>query len=72
MVLTTSYIFQDDESNNLHVKVDWWNPNSRKYITKILERYWVPYLDETKLGSIPFDMIVRAWRETKENTRRSR
>jgi len=28
---TTSYIFQNDESETLHVKVDWWKPSSRKY-----------------------------------------
>ena len=31
MEKTTSYIFQNDESETLHVKVDWWNPSSGKY-----------------------------------------
>ena len=31
MTKTTSYIFQNDESETLHVKVDWWKPSSRKY-----------------------------------------
>ena len=28
---TTSYIFQNDESETLHVKVDWWKPSFGKY-----------------------------------------
>ena len=31
MAKSTSYIFQNDESETLHVNVDWWNPNSMKY-----------------------------------------
>jgi len=31
MAKTTSYIFQNDESETLHVKVDWWKPSSGKY-----------------------------------------
>ena len=28
---STSYIFQNDESETLHVKVDWWKPSLGKY-----------------------------------------
>jgi len=31
MAKSTSYIFQNDESETLHVNVDWWKPNSVKY-----------------------------------------
>ena len=31
MEKSTSYIFQNDESETLHVNVDWWKPNSMKY-----------------------------------------
>ena len=31
MTKTTSYMFQNDESETLHVKVDWWKPSSGKY-----------------------------------------
>jgi hypothetical protein len=47
MEKSTSDIFQDDQSETLHVKVDWWKPSSEKYTGKILEQYWVPNPDET-------------------------
>ena len=31
MAKSTSYILQNDESETLHVNVDWWKPNSVKY-----------------------------------------
>ena len=31
MAKPASYIFQDDESETLHVKFDWWKPTSGKY-----------------------------------------
>lgn len=51
-------IFRDNESENLHVKVDWWKPMSGKYNGKILEQYWVPNADDIELGSIPINTIV--------------
>jgi hypothetical protein len=51
MAKAISNIFQDDQSETLHVKVDWWKPNSGKYKGKILEEYWVPNPDDIELGS---------------------
>ena len=31
MEKATSDIFQDDDSETLHVKIDWWQPSSWKY-----------------------------------------
>ena len=47
MEKSISGIFRDNESENLHVKVDWWKPISRKYNVIFLEQYWIPYLDDT-------------------------
>ena len=49
MEKATSYIFQDDDSETLHVKIDWWQPSLGKYKGNILEQYWVPNLDDTEL-----------------------
>ena len=68
MEKTTSYIFQNDESETLHVKVDWWKLSSGKYI---LEQYWVPNFDDTWLGSILVNTIVWAWMKKKEDCRKT-
>ena len=47
MEKSTSYIFQDDDSETLHVKIDWWHPSSGKYKGIFLEKYWVPNHDDT-------------------------
>ena len=47
MAKATSDIFQDDDSEILHVKIDWCQRSSRKYQGKILEQYWVPNPDDT-------------------------
>ena len=49
MEKSTSNIFQDDDSETLHVKIDWWQPSLEKYKGNILEQYWVPNLDDTEL-----------------------
>jgi len=67
-----SNIFQDDQSETLHVKVDWWKPNSGKYKGKILEEYWVPNLDDIELGSIPINTIVWAWMPKKEHCEKTK
>ena len=35
MAKNNSYIFQNDESETLHVNVDWWKPSSGKYKGKL-------------------------------------
>ena len=50
-----SDIFQDDDNETLHVKIDWWQPSSRKYKGKVSKQYWVPNLDDTELRSIPIN-----------------
>ena len=72
MEKATSYIFQDDDSETLHVKIDWWQPNSGKYKGKVSEQYWVPNLDETELRSIPINTIVWAWMPKKEDSRKTK
>ena len=61
MEKSTSYIFQDDDSETLHVKIDWWHLSSGKYKGKILEQYWVPNPDDIEFGSIPINTIIWAW-----------
>jgi len=56
MANTTSYIFQNDESETLYVN---------------LEMIWVPNLDDTWLGSIPVNTIVWAWMQKKEDCRKT-
>ena len=56
MANTTSYIFQNDESETLYVN---------------LEMIWVPNLDDTWLGSIPVNTIVWAWMQKKEYCRKT-
>ena len=46
---STLDIFQDDDSETLHVNIDWWQPSLGKYKGNILEQYWVPNLDDTEL-----------------------
>jgi hypothetical protein len=65
-------IFQDDRSETLHVNFDWWKPSSRKYKGKIREHYWVPNLDDTKLGSIPINTIVWTWMPKKEHCKKTK
>jgi hypothetical protein len=72
MEKATSNILEDDESKNLHVKVDWWKPHSGKCKGNFLEQYWVPNPDDTKLGSIPINAIVWAWMPKKNIARRPR
>jgi len=72
MAKATSDIFQDDESDTLHVKVDWWKPGSGKYNGKVLEEYWVPNPDDIELGSIPIDTIVWAWMAKKEHCKKAK
>ena len=64
-------IFRDNESENLHVKVDWWKPISRKCNGNILEQYWVPNPDEIKLGSILINTIVWAWMPKKVHCKKT-
>ena len=47
MEKSSSDIFQDDDSETLHVNIDWWQPSSGKYKGKFLEKYWVPNPDDT-------------------------
>ena len=54
-------IFRDNESENLHVKVDWQKPISGKHNRNFLEQYWITNPDDTELGSIPINTIVWAW-----------
>jgi hypothetical protein len=61
MAKATLDIFQDDQSETLHVKVDWWKPSLGKYMRKILEKHWVPNPNDTELESIPINIIVWAW-----------
>ena len=61
MEKSTSDIFQDDDSETLHVKIDWWQPSSVKYKGKFLEQYWVPNPDDIEFGSIPINTIIWAW-----------
>ena len=49
MAKATSDIFQDDDNETLHVKIDWWQPSLGKYKGNILEQYSVPNLDDTEL-----------------------
>jgi hypothetical protein len=42
MEKATLNIFQNDQSETLHAKVDWWKPSLGKYKGKLLEQYWVP------------------------------
>ena len=72
MAKSTSDIFQDDDSETLHVKIDWWQPSSGKYKGNILEKYWVPNPDDTELGSIPINTIVWAWVPKKEYCRKTK
>jgi hypothetical protein len=72
MEKATSDIFQDDQSEPLHVKVDWWKPSSGKYTGKILEQYWVPNPDDIELESIPINTIVWAWMQKKEHCRKTK
>ena len=72
MAKATSDIFQDDDNETLHVKIDWWQPSSVKYKGKFLEQYWVPTLDDAKLGSIPINIIVWAWMPKKEYCRKTK
>jgi hypothetical protein len=72
MEKSTSDIFQDDQSETLHVKFDWWKPSSGKYMGKILEQYWVPNPDDTELESIPINTIVWAWMPKKEHCRKTK
>ena len=72
MEKSTSDIFQDDDSETLHVKIDWWQPSLGKYKGNILEQYWVPNLDDTELGSIPINTIVWAWMPKKEDCRKTK
>ena len=60
MEKTISDIFQDDDNDTLHIKIDCSQPSSRKYKGKNLEQYWVANPDGTgtKLGSIPINTIV--------------
>ena len=70
MAKSISDIFRDNESENLHVKVDWWKPMSWNYNGKILEQYWVPNPDDIELGSIPINTIVQAWMPKKEHCKK--
>jgi hypothetical protein len=72
MEKATSDIFQDDQSETLHVKVDWWKPSSGKYMGKILEKHWVPNPDDTELESIPINTIVCAWMPKKEHCKKTK
>ena len=67
MAKSTLDIFEDDESNILHVKVDWWTPSSGKYKGIFLEQYWVPNLDDIEPRSIPINTIVWEWIPKKEH-----
>ena len=67
MEKATSDIFEGDESETLHVKVDWWKPTSLKYKRKSLEQYWAPNTDDIELGSISINTIVWAWMPKKED-----
>jgi hypothetical protein len=72
MAKSISDIFRDNESENLHVKVDWWKPMSGKYNGKFLEQYWVPNPDDKELGSIPINTIVWAWMPKKEHCKKTK
>ena len=72
MTKATSDIFEDDESETLHVKVDWWKPTLGKYKGIFLEQYWVPHPDDTELGSIPINTIVWAWMPKKEQCNKTK
>ena len=72
MEKSTSDIFQDDDSETLHVKIDWWQPSSEKYKGNFLEQHWVPNHDDTKLGSIPINAIVWACMPNKEDCRKTK
>ena len=72
MEKSISDIFRDNESENLHVKVDWWKPISRKYNGKFLEQYWIPNPDDMKLGCIPINNIVWAWLPKKEHCKKTK
>ena len=72
MEKSTSDIFQDDDNETLHVKIDWWQHSLGKYKGKVLEQYWVPNLDDTELGSIPINTIVWAWMPNKEDCRKTK
>ena len=63
---------QDDDSETLHVKIDWWQPSLGKYKGNILEQYWVPNPDDIELGSIPINTIVWAWMPKKEDCRKTK
>ena len=72
MEKSTSDIFEGDDNKALHVKIDWWQSSSWKYKGNILEQYWVPNPDDTKLGSIPVNSIVWAWMPKKEYCRKTK
>jgi len=72
MAKATSDIFQDNDNETLHVKIDWWQPSSEKYKGNFLEQYWVPNHDDTELGSIPINTIVWAWMSNKEDCRKTK
>ena len=65
MAKATSYIFQDDDIETLHVNIDWWHPRLGKYKGIFLEQYWVPNLDDIEIRSIPINTIVWAWMKKK-------
>ena len=46
--------------------------NSGKYKGKILEEYWVPNPDDTKLRYVPIDTIVWAWMVKKEHCKKAK
>lgn len=39
---------------------------------KVLEKYWVPSINDIELGSIPIDTIVLAWMEKKEHCKKAK
>ena len=67
-----SDIFRDNESENLHVKVDWWKPIFGKYNGKFLEQYWITNLGDTKLGSVLIKTTVWAWMPKKEHCKKTK
>ena len=66
----TSNIFQDHDSETLHVNIDWWKPSWGKYKRKNLEQYWVPNPNDIELG--PINTIVWEWMRKKEDCRRTK
>ena len=72
MEKSTSYIFQDDDSETLHVNIDQWQSSSWKYKGKILEQYWVSNPDGIELGSIPINTVFLAWIPKKEDCRNTK